>query len=150
MIVRQKQKKGGFIDISSVTATANNITYLCSDCNDELILESTYQQKNPFSKGKGYFCGSCQKTYDDSLVKLVKKPKAVASTIGDKNYMVFQTVPEDKGLDPMGDEYAKYDAIIEPSADQYLINSGATIINSRIEITDLEGRHRTLVRSKIM
>jgi len=54
-------------------------------------------------------------------------------------------VPEDKGGNELfEDEYSKYDP--ETSADLFLINSGATIIDSRIEITDSSGRNRALVR----
>ena len=137
-------KKERFIDLTSLLGDKSYITYVCKDCNTDLILDAEYQIKNPFSRGRGYFCGFCQKTYDDSLVRLVKKPKAVTSIIHDKNDLVFQPIPEDKGLEPIEDEYKKYDP--EPFADQYLINSGATIIDSRIELTDSSGRNRILVR----
>jgi hypothetical protein len=42
------------------------------------------------------------------------------------------------------DAYAKYDP--EPNADQFLINSGATIIRSEITLTDSSGHNRTIVR----
>ena len=60
----------------------------------------------------------------------------------------FFTVPEDKGpdYDNMEDEYSKYDEMFDGQADQFLINSGATILRSEIEITDSQGRNRKLVR----
>ena len=57
---------------------------------------------------------------------------------------MIATVPENKGFMDKFDGYEKYDP--EESADQRLINSGATIINSEIEMTDSSGRNRTLVR----
>ena len=143
-------KKERFIDLASPTDNKSYITYVCNECGTDLILDAEYQIKNPFSRGRGYFCGSCQKTYDDSLVRLTKKPRAVAATIGNmKNDLVFQSVLEDKGLDIVEDEYSKYDQNLEPSADQFLINSGATIICSEITLADSGGRNRTLVRRKI-
>ena len=82
---------------------------------------------------------------------LVNKPKPVTSTIGDtrtgtgNSKPLFKFVPEDKGGNELfEDEYSKYDP--ETSADLFLINSGATIKDSRIEITDSSGRNRALVR----
>ena len=57
------------------------------------------------------------------------------------------TIPENKGFAEEfdTDEYSKYDP--EKYADQQIINSGATIIDSHIEITDsASGRNRTLVK----
>ena len=125
--------------------------YNAPDCNNDLILDSSFRLKNPLAGGKGYWCGSCAKVFNISLVHLHKKPKAVTSTIGGTRNQdfIFQYVPEDKGINDQGyDEYTKYDP--EPNADQFPINLGATIIDSRIEITDSEGSHRTLVKSKIM
>ena len=80
-----------------------------------------------------------------------KKPRAATSTVCDtrtrNNKPIFKLGLEDKGFSPIEDEYSKYDP--EANASQYLINSGATIIDSRIEITDSYGRHRTLVRKQI-
>jgi hypothetical protein len=63
--------------------------------------------------GTGYFCGSCNKTFDDSLVRLQKKPRAVTSTIGDpltrSQSIVFTHVAEDKGFNTIEDEYARHD-----------------------------------------
>ena len=56
----------------------------------------------------------------------------------------FGTVPENKGFMEEFDEYEKYDP--EENADQWLINSGATIINSEITLSDSSGRNRILVR----
>ena len=151
-------KKEKFIDLTSAavadTDKSNNVTYVCPDCDDDLILDASHQVKNPFSRGRGYFCGSCQMTFDDSLVHLHKKPKAVTSTIGDfssgnnSNNLVpiVEYISEDRVIDPdiIEDEYSKYDP--EESADEHLINSGATIIRSEIQLTDSSGRNRILVR----
>ena len=58
------------------------------------------------------------------------------------------SIPESnsKGLEEPEDEYAKYDQMWDGQADQFLINSGATIIRSEIEVTDSQGRNRRLVR----
>jgi hypothetical protein len=150
MIINTKAKKNErFIDLASLLGDKSHITYICKDCNTGLILDAEYQIKNPFSRGRGYICGSCQKTYDDSIVRLPKKPRPLTSTIGDSsrngNQPFFAPIPENKdGTDMIEDEYSKYDP--EPNADQQLINSGATIIRSEITLTDSEGRNRTLVR----
>ena len=44
------------------------------------------------------------------------------------------------------DEYEKYNQMWDGQADQLLINTGATIIRSEIEITDSQGRNRKIVR----
>jgi hypothetical protein len=150
MIINTKaMKKEQFIDLASLIGNKSYITYVCNECGTDLILNSEYQIKNPFSKGRGYFCGSCQKTYDDSVVRLTKKPRAVASAIGDmkNDLVVFQSVLEDKGLDIAEDEYSKYDP--EEFADQFLINSGATIIRSEITLSDSSERNRVIVRRQV-
>jgi hypothetical protein len=74
----------------------------------------------------------------------VKTLRAIINGINYKN-SIFSIVEENKGdLDHLEDEYSKY--YLEPDADQFLINSGATIIRSEIEITDSQGRLRKLVR----
>ena len=99
--------------------------------------------------GIGRVGGSCGKDYNASLVALHKKSKSVTSTIGtnNNNDLLVQSVPEDKDLPPIEDEYVKYDP--EPNADQLLINSGATIIRSEIQLTDSSGGNRILVRRNI-
>ena len=153
-----KAKQEKFIDLASATADADKsgIIYVCPNCDDtDLILDATHQVKSPFSKGRGYFCGSCQKTFDDSLVHLHKKPKAVTSTIGDfskgnnnSQVPILEYISEDRGIGPdiIEDEYQKYDP--EESADEHLINQGATIIHSEIQLTDSSGRNRIIVRRK--
>ena len=81
------------------------------------------------------------------------KASSLRSTLGDNNRPIFSVVREDKdgrGLVPshqnMGDEYDKYNDLFDPNADQWLINQGATIINSTIELTDSQGHNRILVR----
>jgi hypothetical protein len=74
--------------------------------------------------------------------------KTLRATVnGRNNQPVFTTVKEDKGgLNMIEDEYEKYDSMWDGFADQQIINSGATIISSTLEITDSSGRNRTLVR----
>lgn len=52
--VKQKQKKEAILDLASVTAAAKQarVIYLCPDCNDDLVLDSTYQIKNPLQEVK--------------------------------------------------------------------------------------------------
>lgn len=74
--------------------------------------------------------------------------RTLKATIGRSNPAFF-TIREDKGIadySNMEDEYSKYDSEFDGNADQFLIDSGATIIDSRIELTDYMGRNRTLVR----
>jgi hypothetical protein len=148
MIINTRaMKKEQFIDLASLLEDKSHITYVCNECGTDLILDAEYQIKNPFSRGSGYFCGSCQKTFDDSLVRLVKKPRAVSSIIGDKNDLLFQPIPGDKeGSDLIEDEYSKYDSQFDGDADQFLINSGSTILRSEITLIDSSGRNRVLVR----
>jgi hypothetical protein len=47
----------------------------------------------------------------------------------------------------MEDEYSRYDEMWDPNADEYLMNSGATIIRSEIMLSEPMGRNRTIVRS---
>ena len=140
-------KKERFIDLASQLWDKSHFTYVCNECGTDLILDAEYQIKNPYSRGRGYFCGYCQKTFDDSLVRLVKKPRAVSSTIGDRNDLLFQPIPEDKeGSDLIEDEYSKYDEVFDANVDELLINSGAAIIRSEITLTDSAGTNRMLVR----
>jgi hypothetical protein len=68
------------------------------------------------------------------------------SSTADDDVMLF-TVPKYKGLDSdREDEYEKYNEMWDGFADQQLINSGATIISSTIEISDSSGNNRIIVR----
>ena len=97
-----------------------------------------------------------EKIIDLTGIKPVKRRNTVRSGLGDtstsnnrsssNNDIVFFTVSDHKGLEEPEDEYAKYDQMFDGFADQQLINSGATIIKSEIEITDSQGRNRKLVR----
>lgn len=66
----------------------------------------------------------------------------------------ISTVKENKGSgsvpdynsDDYKDHYDRYNDMLEPDADMLLINSGATIIYSNIELTDSSGSYRTIVR----
>ncbi len=63
----------------------------------------------------------------------------------DNGQPLIFTINEDKGKGMIVyDEYAKY--VLEPSSDQFLINSGATIIRSEIPLTDSSDHNRTIVR----
>lgn len=149
MNVKKKQEK--VINLAGAISKADKskTIYQCLDCGSDLIKDLTFRLKNPHAGGTGYFCGPCNKTFDDALVRLRKKPKAVISSVGDpnlRNIFMIGTIPENKGLIDEFDEYEKYDP--EGSADQKLVISGATIINSEITLSDSSGSNRTLVRRK--
>ena len=104
------------------------------------------REQQPNSKEKR------DKIVDLTGLKPQKRRNTVRSGLGDTsaaptNDIMLFTVPDHKGLiDEQEDEYAKYDQMFDGQADQFLINSGATIIKSEIEITDSQGRNRKLVR----
>ena len=84
--------------------------YQCIDCGSDLIVDLTLKLKNPHASGTGYFCGPCNKTFDDALVRLPKKPKAVISSVADpnlRNIFMIATIPEDKGFMDKFDGYEK-------------------------------------------
>lgn len=65
------------------------------------------------------------------------------------NASVFIAVPESDAkelTDGREDLYEKYNSQVEPDADDFLINSGATIISSSITLTDSSGSNHTFVR----
>jgi hypothetical protein len=149
MNVKRKDEK--FTNLAGAISKADKAktVFQCIDCGSDLIKDLTFRLKNPHAGGIGYFCGPCNKTFDDALVRLPKKPKAVISSVGDpnlRNIFMIATVPENKGLAEEFDEYSKYDP--EKTADQQIINSGATIINSEITLSDSSGSNRTLVRRR--
>jgi hypothetical protein len=101
-------------------------------------------QPNPKDKTQDKFI-------DLTGFKPPKKRNTVRSGLGDSfssntSNVIFMAVPEGKGLEEPEDEYEKYDKMWDGQADQFLINSGATIISSTIEIADSSGRNRTLAR----
>lgn len=79
---------------------------------------------------------------NSSISKTKVYKSGLAKDADNANSPIFSTVQEDTNR--REDEYSKYDP--EPDADNFLINSGATIIDSRIEITDSSGRNRVIVR----
>ena len=76
--------------------------------------------------------------------------KGLKASISPNSKPSFFTISEDKGIEDYDnmdmDEYEKYDSQFDGQADQFLINSGATIIRSEITLTDSSGRNRVLVR----
>ena len=111
-------------------------------------LRRDQQRGRPLSK-----LNKQEKIIDLTGIKPAKRRNTVRSGLGDtssnsssSNEVVFLTVPDHKGPEEPEDEYAKYDQMFDGQADQQLINSGATIIKSEIEITDSFGRNRKLVR----
>lgn len=88
----------------------------------------------------------------DKFIDLTEEPQIQtdnnktlrASVSNDISFLA--TIPEDKGLQSVDDPYSKYDEMLEPDADQFIINSGATIIRSEITLTDSSGNNKRLVR----
>ena len=81
--------------------------------------------------------------------------KTLKATLNNRdNQPLFATVHEDKGggavpdytSEEYQDEYSRYDEMLDGFADQELIDSGATIIRSEIQLTDSSARNRVLVR----
>jgi hypothetical protein len=103
------------------------------------------------TKSISFICSSCNKTFDDSLVRLVKKPRAVTS-IGDPRTqnqdVMFECLPEDrqKKLEERVYEYAEINKRFEPQDEEMARNQGWTILDSKIQLTDSQGRNKTLVR----
>jgi hypothetical protein len=87
---------------------------------------------------------------------VANSPKSIKATVGSSsdNQPIFNVVHENKGSDSVPDyssdhyqdEYSTYDEMWDANADELLINSGATIIRSEIQLTDSSGRNRVLVR----
>jgi hypothetical protein len=145
------QDKHDVIDIaSSITqAQTSYIQYLCPTCKDELIIDGTWKAIHPHG-GIGYWCCTCLKTFDSSVEKLPKTSKKVTSSIGSptNNIPFIETIDENvgKGLSRRRDEYAEINDRFEPNDDEQIRATGATIIDSRITITDSQGHNKTLVR----
>jgi hypothetical protein len=145
-----KQDNHDIIDLaSSITeAKAANNTFLCKYCIGPLLPYPKNQIDNPHA-GPSYICTKCGTVVESSLEKLPKaSKKVVVSSIGSpQNVAPFiEMVPENatKGLNPIEDEYDKYNP--EPNEEEQLKAMGATIIESKIELTDRQGHNRTIVK----
>lgn len=153
--MKKQNREEMFIDLASTIAEAKkaNVIYVCPDCSNDLILDTTFSMKNPFAGGDGYWCMNCQNTFDSSLVRLAKKPKPVTSTIGDTNNnnnnqdFLFEHIPEQSGFDYSSEGYDPYTANDpEESGDEQLEQQGFHIVDSRIELTDSNGRNRIVAK----
>jgi hypothetical protein len=144
------------IDLASTQKEAQDEskTYICSECGKDLVLDTTYRLRNPYG-GEGYYCSNINKcsmfgkVLDISIEKLKVKPRPVKGAISNlrdaSQESIIETIAEDKGLQqPIEDEYDKYNP--EPFEDELLKAQGATIIESRIELTDSSGMNRTIVK----
>lgn len=150
--LKKKSESEDMHDILDLTginlASSSDIRYVCKECKPEQILIPFPQAQiaNPFA-GPSYRCPSCSTVYDSSLLKLPRAAKPVRSTIGSEkdsaNDFIVDTIPENSGL-VIEDEYDKYNP--EPFEDEFLKAQGATIIESRIELTDSNGMNRTIVK----
>lgn len=149
---RREQEDNDIMDLSSImNSSATDNRYICKECQPQeeqlLVAYPQAQIENPFA-GPSYRCPNCGTVYDSSLVKLPRSARKVRSTIGsDRDFasnFVIETVPENRGLSIVEDEYDKYDP--EPDEEEIIKGMGGTIIDSRIELTDSSGMNKTLVR----
>ena len=53
MINIKAEKKERFIDLTSLLGDKSHISYICKEWGTDLILDTEYQVKNPFTRGKG-------------------------------------------------------------------------------------------------
>lgn len=148
---RLKEDSHDFINLaSSITqAQASDIKYICKDCGPEQILLD-YPQAQYYNRfaGKSYICPNCSKIYDSSLEKLPKAAKGIKSSVNADNTTTMpflETIAENKGIERV-DEYAEINQRFEPMEDENIRRMGGTIIDSRIGLTDSQGRNRTIVR----
>jgi len=148
--IKQEDNKHEVVDLATPfnVAAAAEKKYVCENCHDVLVDYPQAKCYNPHA-GPSYRCPTCNRIYDSSLQKLPKASKKVQSSLGrqqsgDTGFIM--SVPEDanKGLGPMEDDYDKYDP--EGDYDERMRMQGWHIVESRIELTDSQGRNRTLVR----
>lgn len=143
------------VDLASTQKEAQDESkvYICSECDKDLVHDTTYRLRNPFG-GEGYYCSNINKcslfgkVIDISLQKLKVKPRPVQGAISNlrdaSQESIIETIAEDKGLEPIEDEYEKYDP--EGDTDLRMEREGFHIISSEIQLTDSSGMNRTIVR----
>jgi hypothetical protein len=143
------QDKHDVIDLASsineAKASANNNTFLCKYCIEPLVFYPQARIDNPHA-GPSYICPKCGVVVDSSLEKLPKASKKVTSSIGSptNNIPFIETIAENAGQNTRESEYDKYNP--EPDEEEQLKAMGATLIESRIELTDRQGHNRTYVK----
>jgi hypothetical protein len=142
----QAQKNNGKVtDLTGLGKTpASEIRYLCKECKGKGSEQLLWPHKKTSpSSGPCYKCSVCGTVYDSSLVKLPKAAKSVSSSVAAKDTFFFETIPENRGLVQLEDEYQKYNP--EPEEER-LGAQGATILRSEITLTDSQGHNRTVVK----
>lgn len=83
-----------------------------------------------------------------------KRSKSIASRLGtgsrsrSQSDVFMRYVSEYIGLERTYDEYDRYEDIFDANANEYIVNQDASIILSKITITDTQGKNRTLVRAQ--
>jgi hypothetical protein len=129
------------------TSLASDIKYVCKECEGSQVLREYPQAQlyNPHA-GKCYICPACSRIYDSSLEKLPKATKKVVSNLGAGNVPttpIIETIQENAGIE-REDEYAKYDP--EGDTDERMKMQGFHIVESKLELTDSQGRNRTIFK----
>jgi hypothetical protein len=148
------QDRHDIVDIATDIneAKAANNKFICKECASEEIL-LRYREaeiENPHA-GPSYICPVCTRIYDSSLEKLPKASRRVTSSIGSPaNVTPFiETINENAGeglLNRRKDEYSEINDRFEPNEDEQIRAMGATIIDSKITLTDRQGTNRTIVK----
>ena len=126
--------------------TTETLSFGTTTTNDGTVVK---QGRKPRSAKRGEKFDSVMDLTGISQVQQEQQKNRVGLRSKDagENTPVILTLGEDKGIiDSERDEYKKYNQQLEPDADQFLINSSATIIDSRIELTDSQGNNRIVVR----
>lgn len=151
----EEDSHNNIVDLASTQKQAQEESkvYVCSECGKDLVLDTTYRLRNPYG-GEGYYCSNINKcpmfgkVLDLSLEKLNVKPRPVKGAISNlkdaSQEPIIETIAEDKGLQPVEDEYEKYDP--EGDTDFRMEREGFHIISSEIQLTDSSGMNRTIVK----
>jgi DNA-directed RNA polymerase subunit RPC12/RpoP len=147
---KNKEDKHDFIDLATTinVASATDRKYICPTCSELLQDWPAAKITNPFA-GPSYRCPNCDRIYDSSLERLPKASKKIQSSLGREQNtdtgFIIQTTPENRDIERV-DDYSKYDP--EGDTDERMKAQGWHIIDSRIELTDSQGRNRTAVRRR--
>jgi RNase P subunit RPR2 len=144
-----QNKHHDIIDVATSISQAQtaSIRYTCKYCPDATATLLPYPQarvQHPHA-GPSYICPKCGTVYDSSLEKLPRAAKRVTGAIEAAETPPFiETIDERAGVQDRQDEYDKYNP--EPNEEEQIKAMGATLIESKIEITDTQGNNRTIVK----
>jgi hypothetical protein len=145
------QDKHDIVDVATdiIQAQASNIKYICKECEGSQLREYPQAQLYNPHAGRSYICPTCNKVYDSSLEKLPKAVKKVRSNVAsaEESTPFIEIINENGGIREEQDEYDKYNP--EPNEEEQLKAEGATIIESKITLTDSQGHNRTIVKRNV-